>query len=114
MDALIFMFWCMTSENVLDAFKDFALFAFVAYLISQGLVVYGKNEEQKDIDLIQQQVNANAKAKTKAMAQRIDMQKNAFAAKGKVADTGGGRATYLTDEQRALGKKLIEEARKAG
>jgi hypothetical protein len=104
----------MTSENVLDAFNDFALFAFVAYLISQGLVVYCKNEEQKNIVFMQQLANANEKASTKVMSQRLDMKKSAFSSKGKVADAGGGKATYLTEEQRALGKKLIEEARKAG
>jgi hypothetical protein len=101
----------MTSEEIVVAIKSLALFFCVGYPIAQGLIGYCAYEDRQTNDRMQQERITRAEENSQLLATH---RSKPNADKGKRADSSGGQATYLTNEQRELGKKLIEEAKKAG
>jgi hypothetical protein len=117
MDALLYIFLNLALDNVIEAFRDFAIFAFIAYIIAHSLIGHSANEDKKDVDRLQLEANERTIARAKAQSQRIDMRHNAFASSASTATQighSGDNSSSLTDEQRTLGKKLVAEAMKAG
>lgn len=111
MEATIFILTYLTSEVVFEAFKALALLFCGGYPIAQALIRYSANEDRKAALRVLQE----EQARDVVNAQLLGIQKSdTVVSKDKGADSGGGPVAYLTDEQRKLGKKLIEEVRKAG
>ena len=111
MEAVIYLFLILTSEEVVEPLKISALFFCGSYLIAQAVMGISAYEERKATEHLLEEM----KAKREANAQQIGMQKSIpIPQKETMASPAAEHTTYLTDEQRALGKKLIEQMRGGG
>jgi len=117
LDAVNSILSYITSEDIAGIFKIFALFTCVGYLITQALIFYCENEDRKAAKQRLMEVKARAEELKQQLASKKSPPASSnitSAPREKGAESGDGQSAYLTNEQRALGKKLIEEAMKAG
>ncbi|GAM10840.1 hypothetical protein OR1_03139 [Geobacter sp. OR-1] len=119
MEAAIFIMLFLTSDELVFAFKALALLFCAGYAIAQALISYSESENRKATEQMLQEAKARAESSPQVLAIQNAMQNamqksNTIATKEKEADSGGSPTVYVTDEERALAKKLAEEMRNAG